>query len=144
MSFRHELLVQAVASAEDGPRAGTARIVLPQVLQLLWDCNVAVEFDPPGHVLAWITRDEDTQVFLVRVRVSDLPAAGSTDAPGGQLALAAAAILWTLLHRDIPPEEAERKPDPKEAARRLVLRDAAAQRVRKAYATLAKQVADGK
>jgi len=143
VSFRHELLVQAVASPDTGPRAGTARLVLPQVLQLLWDCGVAVEFDPPGHVLAWITRDEDTQIFLVRVRVEALPVAGPSDAPGGQLALAAAVVLWTLLHRDIPPEDAEYKPDPAEAARRLRMRDAAAKRIRKAYATLAKQVADG-
>ena len=145
MSFRDELFVEALSSPEDAPRSGRARLIMPQVVQILWDSEIALEFDPPAYVLAWVPTGEDTQIFLVRVKVSTLPEPlPSTDGPGGQLSLAAAAVVWSLLHRDIPEDEAEREGEGAyERQRRQGIREAAVKRVRSAFAKMAREVDDG-
>lgn len=134
--FRNDLFAQAFGDPEVSPTSGSARLLLPVVLQLLWDAGVVVEFDPPEEVLSWVNLPGDErQAFLVRVSLAKLPGSGTGDQPGSVLALAVAAILWTLLHRDVDAEDDD-------VPRRMAQRVAAQERVRLAYAKMV-EVDDG-
>lgn len=138
MTFRDELLVESLADADAAPRAGRARLILPQAIQVLWDAEVVLEFDPPDHILAWVNIEGDAQAFLARVVVSRLPAPQGPQREGGQVALGAVAVLWTLIHRDVDDHTTDYEPDPDAEREKLrsEARAAAQERVRTAYATM--------
>lgn len=148
--FRNDLFVQAFNDPETAPTSGTARLLLPVVLQLLWDAGVVVEFDPPDEVLSWVNLpgdepQDERQAFLVRVSLAKLPASARGDLPGSALALAVAAILWTLLHRDVEDEDLHwvdptTSEDDDPVPHRLAQRMAAQGRVRVEYAKMMVEV----